>query len=274
MHAFRLTLLRVSALLPTLFLAILLVGGCATVPEDPDERAAFEEANDPIEPANRRIFGFNRGVDRVVIKPVAEAYVAVVPQRARRSLRNFLNNLRTPVIFANDLLQVELRRAGVTLGRFAINSTVGVAGLFDVAQRIGLEFHDEDFGQTLAVWGIPEGPYVMIPILGPSNPRDVVGMVADTFLDPLTYLAENNDVEYGLVIRSVVDGIDRRGSVLDTLEEIERTSLDFYATIRSLYRQRRAAEIANGEVVPEVPVPTIISEDGDEEIPVPGTTPL
>jgi phospholipid-binding lipoprotein MlaA len=265
------TSLQTPVWVAAIFLAASLVTGCATVPEDPDDRAAFEEANDPIEPANRRLFAFNQGVDRIIVRPLAEAY-AVVPERARRSVRNFLNNLRTPVIFANDVFQAEVSRAGVTLGRFAINSTIGVAGLFDVATRMGLEFHDEDFGQTLAVWGIPEGPYIVLPIFGPSNPRDTIGMIADTFLDPLTYVASNNDVEYGLAIRSVVDGVDRRSTVLEALDEIERTSLDFYATIRSLYRQRRANEVANGEMVPEVPGPTIISEDG-EEAPAPPLAP-
>jgi phospholipid-binding lipoprotein MlaA len=282
------TSLQTPVWVAAIFLAASLVTGCATVPEDPDDRAAFEEANDPIEPANRRLFAFNQGVDRIIVRPLAEAYAVVperarrsvrnflnnpvVPERARRSVRNFLNNLRTPVIFANDVFQAEVSRAGVTLGRFAINSTIGVAGLFDVATRMGLEFHDEDFGQTLAVWGIPEGPYIVLPIFGPSNPRDTIGMIADTFLDPLTYVASNNDVEYGLAIRSVVDGVDRRSTVLETLDEIERTSLDFYATIRSLYRQRRANEVANGEMVPEVPGPTIISEDG-EEAPAPPLAP-
>lgn len=257
----RWTPFRVAAL----FLAAFLATGCATVPEDPDARAAYEEAHDPLEPTNRRIFAFNQGVDRIVIKPIAKAYVAAVPEPARRSLRNFLNNLRTPVILANDVLQAEVMRAGVTLGRFVINSTAGLGGLFDVASWLGLEFHDEDFGQTLAVWGVPEGPYIVLPIFGPSNPRDAIGLAADTFLDPLTYVASNNDLEYALAIRSFVAGVDRRSTVLDTLDELERTSLDFYATIRSLYRQRRANEIANGEMVPEVPAPTIISEDGEEE---------
>ena len=260
MVATRLGPARVCALL----LAVSAVAGCATVPEDPYERAAFEEANDPLEPTNRAIFSFNRELDRYFFRPLAEGYRTIVPEPGRRSLRNFLNNLRTPVILANDLFQAELRRASITLGRFAVNSTAGVGGLFDVATWMGLEFHDEDFGQTLAVWGMPAGPFIMLPIFGPSSPRHAIGLVADAFLDPLTYVAENNDVEYALVIRSFVDGIDKRARVIDVLDEIEKTSLDFYATIRSLYRQRRADEINNGETPTEVPGPSILSEDGDE----------
>ena len=246
-------------------LAGLLLPACAAVPEDPDAYAAYKEANDPFEPTNRVIFQFNRGLDALIFKPLAQAYVTVVPEPGRRSLRNVLNNLRSPVILANDILQAEISRAGVTIGRFLINSTLGLAGLFDVADDFGLPFHDEDFGQTLAVWGVPEGPFIMLPVFGPSNPRDAIGKAVDTFFDPLWYVFDHNDIEYAALIRSMVDGIDRRAQVLDLLDEIERTSLDFYATIRSLYRQRREDEINNGVLRPGVPESTILSEEDFED---------
>lgn len=241
---------------------VLLYPGCATPPTDPDALAAYNEANDPLEPMNRDIFSFNEGADKYVIKPLAQGYVYIVPAGGRRSVRSFLNNLRSPVILANDILQGEVQRAGTTLGRAVFNTTVGIGGLFDVASGMGLPFHDEDFGQTLAVWGVGEGPYLVIPILGPSNPRDVVGLVADGFMDPLNWYVNNIHLGYLSYVRAAIDGIDKRASVLDALDEIKRTSLDFYATIRSLYRQRRIDEINNGEPKPGTPGGSFMSEDG------------
>ncbi len=239
---------------------VLFMPGCATPPTDPDALAAYNEANDPLEPMNRQIFGFNKFADKYLIKPIAQGYVAVVPAAGRRSVRNFLNNLHTPVVFANDVMQGEFERAGITVGRVIVNSTAGIGGLFDVATEIGLPYHNEDFGQTLAVWGVGEGPYLMLPILGPSNPRDTVGMVADGFMDPLDWYLDNTHRTYLIYVRALIDGIDRRAEVIDALDEIERTSLDFYATIRSLYRQRRIDEINNGEPRPGTPGGSNMSE--------------
>jgi len=253
--------------------AALLLQACATPPTDPDALAAYEEANDPLEPMNRDIFAFNEAADKYVIRPLAEGYVAIVPAVGRRSVRNFLNNLRSPVVFANDVLQFDLERAGITAGRAIVNTTAGIGGLFDVATEIGLPFHDEDFGQTLAVWGIGEGPYLMLPILGPSNPRDTVGLVADGFMDPLNWYLDNIGLGYLTYVRAAIDGIDKRASVLDTLDEIKRTSLDFYATIRSLYRQRRIDEINNGEPKPGTPGPSYMSQKGNGGKPARASSP-
>lgn len=260
------TRLQLRSLHSALFLGLaLLVTGCATPPTDPDALAAYEEANDPLEPMNREIFRFNQFADKYLIKPIAQGYVEVVPEDGRKSVRNFLNNLRSPVILANDILQGEVQRAGTTLARAVFNSTIGIGGLFDVGSGIGLPFHDEDFGQTLAVWGVGEGPYLVLPILGPSNPRDTVGIVVDGFMDPLNLYLENTDRSYLIYVRAAIDGIDKRAQVLDVLDELERTSLDFYATIRSLYRQRRIEEIKNGEVSPGVPGGSIMSKDKEGE---------
>ena len=235
--------------------------GCASVPDDPEARAEFKETNDPLEPFNRTMFDINRFIDFMLLKPAAIVYRDLVPEPGRDAVRNFLNNLRSPVVLANDLMQLEMKRAGVTLGRFLVNSTAGIGGLFDVATNFGLEYHDEDFGQTLAVHGAGEGAYLVLPILGPANVRDGIGLVVDIFLDPLTYILANQDLEWVAFARAGVDGIDRRSRVIDVLDDIERTSLDYYATIRSLYRQRRADEIRNGEPTASRPAPGISDRD-------------
>ncbi len=268
------TRLRIPTLRITLLAGlVLLFQGCATPPTDPDALAAFNEANDPLEPMNRNIFAFNEAADKYLIKPIAQGYVYVVPAQGRKSVRNFLNNLRSPVVLANDIMQGEMERAGTTIGRAIFNTTIGIGGLFDVASGLGLPYHDEDFGQTLAVWGVGEGPYLVLPILGPSNPRDTVGIVADGFMDPLNWYLENIHLGYLTYVRAAIDGIDKRAGVLDALDEIKRTSLDFYATIRSLYRQRRIDEINNGEPRPGTPGGSIMSEDGKERQPTEQASP-
>lgn len=234
--------------------------GCADVPKEPAAKAAYDEANDPIEPTNRAIFDFNMAADRAVIKPVAKAYRWTLPEFFRTSIRNFLNNAKSPVIFINDSLQGSPSRAGETLMRFIVNTTAGMAGFFDVAGEYGMERHSEDFGQTLGVWGIGEGPYLMLPILGPSNVRDTVGLVADSFMDPFSYLMANNSLDFARLGMTVTDGIDLRARNIESLEDVEKNSLDFYATLRSLYRQNRRSEILNGKVE-NIPVPEIREND-------------
>lgn len=211
-------------------------------------RAQGEDPNDPIEGFNRAMFEFNRGLDSYLLRPAAEAYRFVFPSPIRTGVRNVLDNARTPVILGNDLLQGEWKRAGETTQRFFINTVLGIGGLFDIASLTGQgpAFHNEDFGQTLGVWGASEGPYLMLPVFGPAPPRDAAGMVVDTLMDPFTwYLAHINKSWVG-VARFGVDGVDRRERNIETLDEIERGAIDFYATIRSLYRQRRDDEIRNG----------------------------
>ena len=174
---------------------------------------------------------------------------------------NFLNNLKSPMILANDLLQGEKDRAGETGGRFMANTIVGLGGLFEVT---GIEFHDEDLGQTLAVWGIDEGPYLVLPLLGPSSVRDTAGLAGQTLADPVSRYAR--DAEHAAVpwIHSGMEAIDARSRNIETLDEIERGAIDFYATVRSLYRQRREDEIRNGRPPRFAPIPEI-PWDEDEE---------
>ncbi len=239
-----------------IFAAAFLFAGCATPPkDDPEALAEFEKANDPIEPFNRVVFDFNLFVDKLIFKPIATMYDGAMPEYGQERVHNVLANMRAPVVFINDVLQGEGERAGVTAGRFAINTTVGVLGIFDVAAEWGLEPHSEDFGQTFAVWGAPEGFYLVLPIFGPSNPRDGLGLLAEAVLDPVNYWARSEDIDELPISRTLATGVDIRARNLATLDEIERTSIDFYAAIRSLYRQRRADEIRNSRPSAIEPAP-------------------
>jgi phospholipid-binding lipoprotein MlaA len=210
--------------------------------------------NDPFESGNRVMFDVNQALDEVLLRPVSVVYRAVVPDFAQDGVRNFMNNLNSPVIFANDLLQGESDRAGTTLLRFGINSTIGIGGLIDVAKELDMPYHDEDFGQTLGTWGAGEGPYLYFLVMGPSNIRDFGGFVVDRGLDPLTYVNWGNDeLEYVPLARTVLNVIDLRARNIETLDEIERSSVDYYASIRSLYRQSRADAIRNGAASSDLP---------------------
>jgi phospholipid-binding lipoprotein MlaA len=202
--------------------------------------------NDPYEPTNRKIFEFNQSLDKHIARPVAVAYNDVVPEPLRNGVHNVLHNMDSPVTFANDVLQGEAKRAAQTAGRAAINTTAGIGGLFDVASNLGIPDHTEDFGQTLGVWGVGEGPYFVAPALGPAPPRDLAGMVVDYGFDPFTYLRFDGYRTLGYV-RAGVSVLDLRARNVDTLDEIERSSVDYYATQRSLYRQYRNSEIRNGK---------------------------
>ena len=212
-----------------------------------------EETNDPLEGLNRGIFEFNRVVDGMLIKPASQIYRGVLPQVAQDSVRSFLRNLRAPLIVTNDVLQGDISRAGTTIGRFLVNTTVGLLGLFDVAAEIGMPFHDEDFGQTLAVWGVGEGFYLMLPILGPSNPRDLAGLATEFYVDPVNIYLRNEDLDHLIYARAGLRGIDARARSIEVLDELERTSLDYYAAIRSLYRQQRDNDIRNSLSEPKAP---------------------
>ena len=252
----------IAARLLLLALLALPLTNCATAPEgDPDAMARYEEANDPMEPWNRGVLEFNRGFDDFVLRPIAVVYRHILPEVVRERIHLFLMNLRTPVILANDLMQGEPERAGETLGRFVINSTVGVGGLFDVATEWGLEPHNEDFGQTLAVWGAGEGAYLMLPFFGPSNPRDATGIVVDLFFDPLNYVLDD---KY-LIARTATRAVDERERNIENLDNLEATSIDFYAALRSLYRQYRDNEVRNGALPQPLPVPGISIEHYHED---------
>lgn len=256
---------RLSLLLSALLAACLGIAGCAAPGSAGAQSPAGGEGfNDPYEETNRAIFRFNQGFDRTVMLPAAKTWRTVVPPPMRQSVHDFLQNLNEPVIFANDVLQGQARLAASTFGRLAINTTVGVGGMFDVASRAGIPFHSNDLGVTLATWGVPEGPYLVIPVLGPSNPRDLAGEVGDSFGDPGDYVAGQYHYLWAAVTRSVVSGVDERSRNIESLADIERTSLDYYATIRSLYRQRRAAEIRHEQSNLPNPTPVRGSDAGPQ----------
>lgn len=225
-------------------LAILCTGlalsACAT--KNPEALAQ----NDPWEPTNRAVFDFDVKLDHAVARPVAKFYNHAVPEPARDGIHNALANLNSPVVFGNNVLQGEPGKAANTVGRFVINSTVGVAGFIDVAAKMGMPGNTTDFGITLGKAGAAEGSYLVLPFLGPKPPRDLVGMGVDTAMDPLTWITFNNSTMW-LIVRGGVNVLDERAATVDQVEQIERSSIDFYATTRSLYRQSRAAQINNGK---------------------------
>ena len=201
---------------------------------------------DPWEKTNRAIFDFDVKLDHAVARPIAEGYRNVVPEVARDGVHNFLTNLNSPVILANDVLQGDGPKIGNTFGRMVINSTVGIGGLIDVAGKIGIPYHDNDMGITLGKAGVQEGSYLVLPFVGPQPPRDLLGAGIDNAFDPLTY-AQFHGKDTWMVIRFGMGVLDSRTSQLDAVETIERSSIDFYATTRNLYRQSRNAKINEGK---------------------------
>ncbi|MBP0446692.1 VacJ family lipoprotein [Roseomonas sp. SSH11] len=222
--------------LPLILAATLSLGACATRGTDGELAST---PGDPLEPINRDILDANLAVDDAVLRPVALGYREVVPEFARTGIRNALDNISEPRILANNLLQGRFLDAGHTTMRFFFNSTVGLGGLFDVATDFGIARRTGDFGQTLYSWGLDDGPYLMLPLAGPSNTRDTVGMVADGFMNPISWLLpfEAN------VARTVVGGIDLREQNIEGLDQLRSGSLDFYARLRSVWQQRRNAEL-------------------------------
>ncbi len=223
-----------------MLLSLVLLAGCAhTAPQ-----AASDESDpgDRYEALNRQFYAVNDTLDRATLHPAAVAYRDTAPAPVRRSLHNVLSDMANPAQFANDVLQGKPKRAGTTFMRFLINTTVGGLGLFDVATGWGYPDHDTDFGVTLALWGVPSGPFLFLPVLGPTNPRDAVGFGANSALDPLTWASFGGSATLG-VTRFAVGAVDGRARVLADTDAIKKTALDPYATFRSLATQHRAAQI-------------------------------
>lgn len=205
---------------------------------------------DPFESVNRKTLSLNQTVDRWVVEPVADAYGAAVPDLAKKSVRDFLANLESPAILVNDLLQGEMRNAAVTVGRFAVNTLIGCAGFFDPATSLGLERHSADFGQTLARTGFGSGPFLIVPLLGPTTVRDGLGTIVDIALQPALYLLGPAP----LVVASVQEGtlgLTMREQHGDDLKRLEQASLDYYAALRSAYYQDRMATLAESGIEPD-----------------------
>jgi phospholipid-binding lipoprotein MlaA len=205
---------------------------------------------DPWEGFNRKMFAVNDTMDSVFIVPAAKAYRAVTHKKQRKGIRNFLANARMPIILVNDLLQGEVDRAGETLGRFVINSTIGFGGMGDPAERLGIPQHSEDFGQTLATWGVGSGPYVVLPFFGPSTVRDGFGAAVDTGIDPVFWI-RTDPAKYTRYSRAGMTALSVREPLIEPLNDIKLNSLDYYASVRSFYLQSRKREIANGRTTYE-----------------------
>jgi len=220
--------------------------------------APEEDVNDPLEPVNRVIFRFNEVVQEGILGPVAHAYNDHVPAKMRLGIGNFLTNLSSPVSFVNHVLQGDFSGALDVFIRFFVNSTVGMAGIADVVSDVDGEPRDEDFGQTLGVWGMEEGFYLVLPIFGPSNPRDLVGkFLVDPYFDPFGLWVSNTEQDTVEYSEMAVSGVDEYAGVVDELEQIQKTSVDYYAAIRSLYRQKRRSQISNGENLDLPPIPNL-----------------
>ncbi len=234
--------------IPMAIIASLLTFGCAS---DIDKTTG--DIPDPYEKTNRAIFDFNQTVDKNVIKPVAKGYRSITNEYVRGKTRNFIDNLKEPITFANQILQGKILDSGETLSRFVINSTVGLAGFNDYAKDINLERTKEDFGQTLASWGISSGPYIMLPFFGPSTPRHAVGRVADTFSDPLFIATQgkyDEEMQTPYFAIKTIDTISYRESMIETLDDLESTSVDYYTALRSAYGQSRNEAICDGQDSP------------------------
>ena len=221
-------------------LALAVLSGCATTNGDP---------RDPIEPVNRAVFQFNETVDNAVLKPVAKGYKSVLPSPIRTGVANFFSNLRDPWIALNQILQGKVEEGATDFMRFVTNTTFGLAGIFDVASEGGMEKHDEDFGQTLGVWGLDAGPYLVLPLLGPSSVRDGVGEVADSF----AYLPWRGpgyaDAGDEVALRNSLSGTDliqTRAGLLDATNILEGAALDRYSFVRNAYLQRRLNQVYDG----------------------------
>ena len=201
--------------------------------------------SDPFEDMNRAVFAFNEAADAVILKPIAEGYRFIVPSPARKGVRNALRNLKSPVLLGNELLQGDVDGALKVMTRAMVNSLIGIGGLFDVAGYEGIEYEEEDFGQTLAVWGVGHGPYVVAPLMGPGSFRDYTGKMVDTVVDPLYWWLTNTEQEEWLYARTGTQIISTREELLDVLAELKMGAIDYYATVRSVYVQNRAALVAD-----------------------------
>ncbi len=229
--------------------AFLALSGCATPPpaDDPDAVADYQAANDPLEPMNRDIFEFNDWLYDHALTPAAKAYRGAVPRWGRDRVADFLANLKTPVILINDILQGNFTRGGVTLVRFVLNSTFGVGGIMDVSTPMGIPGHIADVGETLAVWGAGDGFYLVLPLFGPSDLRDGIGLGIESTLDPLSYYLADNHMRWVSTTRFLVSGLSAYELYMDNLADVKRTSLDYYSAMRSLSRQRRDAQIEDAK---------------------------
>lgn len=230
--------------LALLMVASLLATGCAPPNAATPDYQAIDQ--DPLEPFNRGVYQFNYTLDGVILRPAASIYRGVVPEKGRELVSNFIENLYTPVVFANSLLQLDPENTFSSFWRFFLNTTVGIGGLFDVATEAGLKTRPADFGQTLAIYGADTGPYLVLPIIGPSNGRDAIGRIADALMNPFNHIDEG--LSYSIWAATA---INQRSNNMKLIDDVYNNSLDPYTTFRSGYTQKRAADIRRAKTARE-----------------------
>ena len=250
----RITYISIFALL----LQINVVSAGTTGSEELKGSGSKDTASECFEGFSRAMFKLNHGLDTVIFEPVARGYRAL-PVPIRKGTGNVVDNLRSLLTFSNNVLQGDFRNAGNTAGRFVINSTVGILGIWDPAAALGLEENGkEDFGQTMGVWGANSGCYFVLPIIGPTTIRDVAGLVGNFFLDPIYHVTHNSEIHNGLVGNSNYSehnyyyyrgtgAVDFRSKNIESFDSLEKNSIDLYATVKSLYIQERNKKIANSQ---------------------------
>ena len=230
-----------------------------TSSEDFETTTFEDEIYDPLEGVNRAIFGFNNVADKIVLEPIAKGYKKL-PSPIQSGVGNFINNLKLPLAALNQLLQGQTKNAAESTGRFLVNSTIGVFGLIDVAEDIGLNQKEEDFGQTLATWGVGDGFYIVLPLFGPSNLRDTTGMVMTMMTDPINAYAVTQGEAWAIPVRTAANAIDQRSQIIDEVNALRDNSVDYYAAVRSSYYQNRKAAIMNTDDDELTPLPLISIE--------------
>ena len=227
--------------------------------EDFETTVYEDEIYDPLESLNRAVFSFNNVTDRIVLEPIAKGY-RKLPSPVQSGVGNFINNLKLPLAAFNQLLQGQGKNAVQSTGRFLVNSTIGVFGLIDVADNIGLEQKEEDFGQTLATWGVGDGFYIVLPLFGPSNIRDSTGMVLTMMTDPVNAYAATQGEAWAIPVRTAANAVDQRSQIIDEVNALRDNSVDYYAAVRSSYYQNRKAAIMNTDDNILTPLPLISIE--------------
>ena len=230
-----------------------------TSSEDFETTIVEDEIYDPLEGINRAIFNFNNVTDKIILEPISKGYKKL-PSPIQSGIGNFINNLKLPLAAVNQLLQGQGNNAVESSGRFLINSTIGIFGLIDVADNIGLEQKEEDFGQTLATWGIGDGFYIVLPLFGPSNVRDTTGMIIAMMTDPVNAYAANQDEAWAIPTRTAANAVNQRSKIIDEVNALRDNSVDYYAAVRSSYYQNRKAAIMNTDDDVLTPLPLISIE--------------
>ena len=252
-----------SKLVLFLLLVSFLVSGCTSATKDQvvAESIASQKVSDPIEPLNRAVFSFNTVFDKVAVRPVAILYRGILPEFVRNRIAYSLDNLSMPVTTINNILQFEFSKAGISSARFVINSTIGILGFFDPASYFGLESDYEDFGQTLAVWGVPTGPYIVLPFLGPSSPRDFTGLLSTSLLDPAYQVGNSTNRDLFRSYRMGVGVVNFRSENIEIFDDLQNNSIDYYAAVRSFYNQSRNSQVSdNLEVSPSINQDNLFNE--------------